>query len=80
MALPQIVHYEERERIPALTDICISLVARYAEDMESLGDIGSVNMKKVNNIICKSRKMCVSLFPPIFAVHFADLDWSNTNG
>ncbi|CDZ97238.1 Leucine rich repeat proteins, some proteins contain F-box [Phaffia rhodozyma] len=53
----KIVHYEERERIPALTDICISLVAKYSEDVESLGDIGPKNMEKVNNIICKSRKM-----------------------
>jgi DNA repair protein RAD7 len=45
--------------VPALTDVCISIVARHVEDVESLGDIGQENMRRVNNIICKNRKMCV---------------------
>lgn len=45
--------------MPALTDVCISIVARHLEDVESLGDIGHENMRRVNNIICKNRKMCV---------------------
>lgn len=45
--------------MPALTDVCISIVARHVEDVESLGDIGLENMRRVNNIICKNRKMCV---------------------
>jgi DNA repair protein RAD7 len=56
---PQIVHYEAKNRVPALTDVCISIVARHVEDVESLGDIGQENMRRVNNIICKNRKMCV---------------------
>lgn len=57
----QIVHYEARDRVPLLTDICISIVASHVEDVDSLGDIGPDNMRKVNNIICKNRKMCVLL-------------------
>jgi DNA repair protein RAD7 len=49
--------------VPALTDVCISIVARHVEDVESLGDIGQENMRRVNNIICKNRKMCVSASP-----------------
>lgn len=57
----QIVHYEARDRVPLLTDICISIVASHVEDVDSLGDIGPDNMRKVNNIICKNRKMFVLL-------------------
>lgn len=60
---PQVVHYEAKDRVPHLTDLCIAIVARHVEDVESLGEIGPDNLRKVNNIICKNRKMCVALAP-----------------
>jgi hypothetical protein len=36
----QIIHYEEKARILTLKDICIELIARNVDDVDSLGDIG----------------------------------------
>ncbi|KAL7415988.1 hypothetical protein BDY24DRAFT_380702 [Mrakia frigida] len=53
----KIVHYEEKARILTLKDLTIEVIAKNVEDVESLGNIGSANMEKVNDIICKHRKM-----------------------
>ncbi|KAI8094752.1 hypothetical protein BDF21DRAFT_448883 [Thamnidium elegans] len=43
--------------LPSLQDICISVVAEYIDDVESLGVIGEDSLEKLSNIICKNRKL-----------------------
>ena len=37
--------------------MAVKLIGKYIEDVEQLGDIGSVNMDKVCRIISKSRQL-----------------------
>lgn len=68
----KVVHYETRKGAATLGDMCIQvswlayarmtalkrqLIGTYIEDVEQLGDIGSINMEKVCKIISKSRKL-----------------------
>lgn len=39
----------------SLGDICISMIGKYIEDVDRLGDIGQINMDKVCKIISRSR-------------------------
>ncbi|KAH8555274.1 hypothetical protein BGW37DRAFT_553505 [Umbelopsis sp. PMI_123] len=41
----------------SLQDISIRLIAKYIEDVEALGDIGTINMDKICKIISKNRKL-----------------------
>jgi hypothetical protein len=60
--VPQIVHYEEKKRIPTLIDTCIQIIATHVEDVESLGeDLGPKNLARVSiypPIIFSSRYSC----------------------
>ncbi|KAI9258314.1 hypothetical protein EDC94DRAFT_543332 [Helicostylum pulchrum] len=42
---------------PSLQDICISVVAEYIDDVESLGIIREESLEKLSIIICKNRKL-----------------------
>ncbi|KAI8576689.1 hypothetical protein K450DRAFT_118957 [Umbelopsis ramanniana AG] len=43
--------------VASLQDISIRLIAKYIEDVEALGDIGTINMDKICKIISKNRKL-----------------------
>ncbi|OJA08941.1 hypothetical protein AZE42_07502 [Rhizopogon vesiculosus] len=49
-----IVSYEER-RFPTLAAMCIELITRYIDDVEALGDIGSMNMDEIAKALSKNR-------------------------
>ncbi|EIW70459.1 hypothetical protein TREMEDRAFT_68071 [Tremella mesenterica DSM 1558] len=53
----KVVHYETRKGATPLGDICIGIIGRFIEDVEQLGDIGSINLDKVCRIISKSRRL-----------------------
>lgn len=53
----KIVHYEVAKGVTPLADTCIEILGRYIEEVEALGDIGSINLDKVCKIICKSRRL-----------------------
>ncbi|GAA5808198.1 hypothetical protein MFLAVUS_001583 [Mucor flavus] len=42
---------------PSLQDICISVVAEYIDDVDSLGVISEESSEKLSKIICKNRKL-----------------------
>lgn len=52
-----------------LADTCIEIIGQYIEEVEALGDIGSINLDKVCKIICKSRRLT-----PETATLFYDVD------
>lgn len=47
--------FDDRRGAPALGDTCITIIGKYIEDVEQLGDIGHINMDKVCRIICRGR-------------------------
>ncbi|KAG1725017.1 RNI-like protein [Suillus paluster] len=49
-----VASYEER-RLPSLAAMCIELITRYIDDVEALGDIGSLNMDEIAKALSKNR-------------------------
>ncbi|KAK6510928.1 hypothetical protein TWF506_010016 [Arthrobotrys conoides] len=43
--------------VKSLQEICINTVAKYIDDVETLGYIGSHNVDKISQIICKNRRL-----------------------
>ncbi|KAH7906208.1 RNI-like protein [Hygrophoropsis aurantiaca] len=50
----EVISFEER-RLPSLANICIDLITKYIDDVEALGDIGSVNMDEIAKAVAKNR-------------------------
>ncbi|KAH7890166.1 RNI-like protein [Phlebopus sp. FC_14] len=50
----EVVSYEAL-RFPTLAAICIQLISKYIDDVEALGDIGSVNMDELAKALAKNR-------------------------
>lgn len=46
-----------KELLPSLQDLCISVVAEYIDDVESLGIISEESLEKLAKIISKNRKL-----------------------
>ncbi|KAH3688702.1 hypothetical protein WICPIJ_000302 [Wickerhamomyces pijperi] len=44
-------------KIPSLQDISIKRITERIEDVDELGDIGAINMKKIAKIICRNRSL-----------------------
>ncbi|ORX88809.1 RNI-like protein [Basidiobolus meristosporus CBS 931.73] len=51
------VFWDEDGVVPTLQDICIKIIGRYIDDVETLGDIGDYNMDKIAQIISKHRQL-----------------------
>ncbi|KAG0696990.1 RNI-like protein [Suillus ampliporus] len=49
-----VVSFEQR-RLPSLAAMCIELITRYIDDVEALGDIGSMNMDEIAKALSKNR-------------------------
>lgn len=43
----QIIHFEEKARILTLKDLCIELIAKNVDDVDSLGDIGGQSRRSL---------------------------------
>ncbi|KAF8638840.1 hypothetical protein AX17_001898 [Amanita inopinata Kibby_2008] len=46
--------FEER-RFPTLVSVCIQLITKHIDDVEALGDIGTVNMEAIAKALAKNR-------------------------
>lgn len=44
-------------KLPSLQDMCIKLISQNIEDVDVLGDIGVMNMKKISRILSKNRSL-----------------------
>ncbi|KAK6354342.1 hypothetical protein TWF730_008749 [Orbilia blumenaviensis] len=70
--------------VKSLQEICINLVAKHIDDVETLGYIGSHNVDKISQIICKNRRLnddTVKLFfePAEHLVRFYDCSKVSAN-
>ncbi|ORX35761.1 DNA dependent ATPase [Kockovaella imperatae] len=69
----KIVHYEQRKGAVLLSEMCIELIGRCIEDVDQLGDIGSVNMDKVCRIISKNRQLTPETASLFYSVERTEL-------
>ncbi|KIK26740.1 hypothetical protein PISMIDRAFT_675667 [Pisolithus microcarpus 441] len=51
-----VVNFEKR-RLPTLVSLCIELVSKHIDDIEALGNIGSVNMEEIAKALAKNRSL-----------------------
>ncbi|TEB16422.1 hypothetical protein FA13DRAFT_1747165 [Coprinellus micaceus] len=51
-----VVHYVEN-RLPTMVNLCIKILTQYIDDVESLGDIGSVNLEAIAKAMAKTRSL-----------------------
>ena len=49
-------HFEER-RLPSLASMCVKVISMHIDDVEALGDIGSMNMDEIAKAIAKDRSL-----------------------
>ncbi|KAG7449154.1 RNI-like protein [Guyanagaster necrorhizus] len=52
----RVVNSEER-LFPSLASLCIQIISRYIDDIEALGDIGTLNMEAISKAISKNRSL-----------------------
>ncbi|EJT45194.1 DNA dependent ATPase [Trichosporon asahii var. asahii CBS 2479] len=72
-ARQKIVHYEVVKGAPALADLCIGIIGKYIEEVDALGDIGTINLDKVCKIICKSRRLTPDTAKLLYSVDRTEL-------
>ncbi|GJE90230.1 RNI-like protein [Phanerochaete sordida] len=51
-----VTHFEEH-RLPSLANMCIKVVSSHIDDVEALGDIGSMNLDSIAKAIAKDRSL-----------------------
>ncbi|KAI0365137.1 RNI-like protein [Pilatotrama ljubarskyi] len=51
-----VASYEER-RLPSLASICIEVISKHIDDVEALGDIGTMNMDEIAKALAKNRSL-----------------------
>ncbi|PSR79176.1 hypothetical protein PHLCEN_2v7147 [Hermanssonia centrifuga] len=51
-----VTHFEER-RFPSLASMCVQVISRHIDDVEALGDIGSMNLDEIAKAISKDRSL-----------------------
>ncbi|KAF8437648.1 hypothetical protein L210DRAFT_3482673 [Boletus edulis BED1] len=52
----EVIKFEER-RLPTLASLCIELIGKYIDDVEALGDIGSVSMNEIARTLARNRSL-----------------------
>lgn len=70
--------------VKSLQEICINTVAKYIDDVETLEYIGSHNVDKISQIICKNRRLnddTIRLFfePAEHVLRFYDCSYTSSN-
>ncbi|KAF8583143.1 RNI-like protein [Ramaria rubella] len=53
----KVVSFEETEKVKTLATMCIDVIGKHIEDVEALGDIGTVNMDEIARVIAKNRSL-----------------------
>ncbi|RPD55372.1 RNI-like protein [Lentinus tigrinus ALCF2SS1-7] len=51
-----VVSYEER-RFPSLASLCIQVISKHIDDVEALGDIGTMNMDQIAKALSNNRSL-----------------------
>ncbi|KAH9857413.1 RNI-like protein [Lenzites betulinus] len=51
-----VTHFEER-RLPSLASVCIEVISKHIDDVEALGDIGTMNMDEISKALAKNRSL-----------------------
>ncbi|KZO92412.1 RNI-like protein [Calocera viscosa TUFC12733] len=64
----KIVFFEENDPVPTLAELCLETIAKHIEDVDALGDIGSLNMDKIAKIIAKNRRLNASVAPLFYDI------------
>ncbi|KAI9066899.1 RNI-like protein [Trametes sanguinea] len=59
--------YEER-RLPSLAAICIQVISKHIDDVEALGDIGSMNLDEIAKALAKNRSLNVENAPLFYSI------------
>ncbi|KAJ2928494.1 hypothetical protein H1R20_g8594, partial [Candolleomyces eurysporus] len=52
----EVVHFVEN-RLPTLVNLCIKVVTQHIDDVESLGDIGTLNVEAIAKAMAKNRSL-----------------------
>ncbi|TFK24641.1 DNA dependent ATPase [Coprinopsis marcescibilis] len=52
----EVIHFIEN-RLPTLVNICIKLLTKHIDDVESLGDIGTLNFEAISKAMSKNRSL-----------------------
>ncbi|KAF6758322.1 hypothetical protein DFP72DRAFT_1106852 [Ephemerocybe angulata] len=52
----EVIHFVEN-RLPSLVNMCIKIVTQYIDDVESLGDIGALNVEAIAKAMAKNRSL-----------------------
>ncbi|EKM83235.1 hypothetical protein AGABI1DRAFT_69486 [Agaricus bisporus var. burnettii JB137-S8] len=47
----------EEKRFPTLVSLCIQLISKHIDDVESLGDIGTMNVEAISKTLSKNRSL-----------------------
>ncbi|EJF57989.1 RNI-like protein [Dichomitus squalens LYAD-421 SS1] len=74
-----VVSYEER-RFPSLASVCIDVISKHIDDVEALGDIGTMNVEEIARALAKNRRLTpenVMLFYDIENVRLTLYDATN---
>lgn len=50
-------NFEEVDTVKPLTSLCINIIGKYIDQVEELGDIGTVNMDRICKIVSKTRSL-----------------------
>ncbi|EJU05901.1 RNI-like protein [Dacryopinax primogenitus] len=64
----KIVFFEVKDPVPTLAELCLETISQHIEDVEALGDIGSLNMDKIAKIISKNRRLNAAVAPLFYDV------------
>ncbi|CAL1703119.1 unnamed protein product [Somion occarium] len=67
-----VVHFEER-RFPSLASLCIKIISHYIDDVEALGDIGSINLDELAKSLARNRSLTPQNAPLFYNVENTNL-------
>ncbi|KAI0761501.1 RNI-like protein [Trametes elegans] len=62
-----VASYEER-RLPSLASVCIQVISNHIDDVEALGDIGSMNLDEIAKALAKNRSLNTENAPLFYSV------------
>ncbi|KAJ7451824.1 RNI-like protein [Mycena galericulata] len=74
-----VVHIEERS-FPTLVTICIDVIARHIDDVESFGDIGALNMEAISKALSKNRSLTSENAPLFYGAENTKLAMYDATG
>ncbi|KAI5119535.1 hypothetical protein M0805_002557 [Coniferiporia weirii] len=70
----KVTSFEDRD-FPSLASLCINIVSQYIEDVEALGDVGSVNKTEIGRVLSKNRRLTIENAPLLYDVKNTELSF-----